>query len=145
MNKEDLWKEFDRRKTPHDYEVITRFKELFMAFSEEERILLAELNRELKSLKEDFNEFKKERAELNALLERFGFLGGFNEMLDLAAINNKLWDLEDELRGHSKGKDYAYGGHVAFEIQCLNDLRAAKVREINKRVGIDRKEKQHEQ
>jgi hypothetical protein len=69
-------------------------------------------------------------------------------LLDLAMVNGLLWRAEDDLR---EWRDQAaLGGtddaarreivEIAFQIQALNDRRAALVETINKRTGEHRGE-----
>ncbi len=62
----------------------------------------------------------------------------FEAYTELAAVNAALWHAEDDLRGYrQKTTEYHEHGVVAlaFQIQTLNDQRAACVEKINKDAG----------
>lgn len=60
--------------------------------------------------------------------------------LELGAVNATLWQAEDRLRfcRQAKSGPWDEAAAVAFEIQDLNDRRAALVDQINALVGEDR-------
>lgn len=83
--------------------------------------------------------------ERNALLVqlRSRETGGpwFEHCLELATINARLWQSEDELRVFRRPNvvmDAALAAEIAFRIQALNDRRAELVQLINKLTGDHR-------
>jgi len=77
-------------------------------------------------------EFQTEFAELcekhRDALELVSFVRG----LDLAALNAAIWQREDKIRDlKAAGAFGTYTAQIAYEIQDLNDRRAALIAEIN--------------
>ena len=61
---EEFWRNFDRRKSPHEYEIFNRVKELLMEFTEQERIALLDIKKELHDLKEDVTKLKSQQETI---------------------------------------------------------------------------------
>ena len=82
---------------------------------------LANVRREHALLMETFRDNIPETPELSALID------------ELRAENQKIWDIEDEIRELERNKDF--GGAfvaVARSVYRRNDARAAAKRKINK-------------
>jgi len=82
---------------------------------------LANVRREHALLMETFRDNIPETPELSALID------------ELRAENQKIWDIEDEIRELERNKDF--GGAfvaVARSVYRRNDARAATKRKINK-------------
>ncbi|MGA2880614.1 MAG: DUF6165 family protein [Bryobacteraceae bacterium] len=81
------------------------------------------------------------RAELNLLCQRRDAVLSSDPVLDLLAarlkaVNERLWDLEDEIRECERRQDFgAAFVTVARSIYRANDERAAVKREINVATG----------
>jgi Flp pilus assembly protein TadD len=93
---------------------------------------LANVRRELASLTDRLGEAGLDRAEL-APLEA-----------ELAAVNEKLWDVEDEIRRCDKAGDFGERFiALARAVYGANDRRAAIKREINRRCNSAIVEEKH--
>lgn len=87
--------------------------------------------------KKETKHFVDERNALLTQLRSREITGAWFEFcLELAAVNGRLWQSEDELR------EFRLGGRredspmpVAFRIQELNDRRAELIQVINKATG----------
>lgn len=94
----------------------------------------------LKRAHHDLPHFATEQQALLAVYRRGARpKNGLIEILELGAINSRLWQLEDELRALRKTQGWANSGRivaVAMEIQECNDRRAVLVREINRLAGV---------
>ena len=83
--------------------------------------------------------FTRERAKL--LVQATTRVSGrvFECYAELAVVNARLWQSEDALRElrrtSGSGADWPTVGQLAFEIQALNDRRAALVAEITRVTG----------
>jgi hypothetical protein len=88
----------------------------------------------------DTKHFLDERNALLAQLRSRELNGGwFEHVLELAAVNGRLWQSEDDLRGMRTAKlADGYAAELAFRIQGLNDRRAELVNLINKVTGEHR-------
>lgn len=67
------------------------------------------------------------------------------EWAELAAVNQALWDVEDELRACEAARSFGDGFvEKARSVYLINDRRAAIKRRVNTRLGSDLvEEKQH--
>ncbi|MEX2617145.1 MAG: DUF6165 family protein [Alphaproteobacteria bacterium] len=60
------------------------------------------------------------------------------ETENLRDINTALWEIEDDIRGHERRKDFGPGFiELARSVYITNDRRAAIKRRINDRLGSD--------
>ncbi|MHC8507990.1 MAG: DUF6165 family protein [Rhodospirillales bacterium] len=81
------------------------------------------------------------RRELAALTAARGAAVRPSEQLDalaaaLKAVNETLWDIEDNIRAHEREKDFGDGFiKLARAVYHENDKRAALKREINELLG----------
>ena len=92
----------------------------------------------------DVEHFRNER---NALLVKIRAAGAgdgrwMESLLELAAVNARIWQGEDELRWYRFELEHAYGPKdleeirlLAFKLQALNDRRAELIADINASVG----------
>ncbi len=93
----------------------------------------------------DTKHFLDERNALLAQVRTRELNGAwFEHVLELSAVNGRLWQAEDELRGlrvekaQNSSEPWETIGDVAFRIQSLNDRRAELVSLINKLTGEHR-------
>jgi len=78
--------------------------------------------------------------ELQELVERWEHagLGSLPEEDDLEAVNNLLWEIEDNLRRHEKDQDFGEDFiQLARSVYRLNDRRAVLKRTISEKLGSD--------
>jgi len=77
-------------------------------------------------------DFKKEYAEIR---ERLTGTFAISQITTLAALNAAIWQREDEIRreraAKGAGRTLSEIVTLAFEIQTLNDQRAALIAELN--------------
>lgn len=94
----------------------------------------------------DLSHWERERATLLGLI-RARTLNGiwFESVLELAAVNARIWETEDGIREWReqepegvKGPEAVEVARLVFRNQSLNDRRAELVHAINEAAGDDR-------
>lgn len=79
------------------------------------------------------NEVTKELQELKNIAKSYDVYSE-EDLIHLQSINQKLWNVEDELRECERKKEFDERFiHLARQVYILNDERAKVKREINER------------
>lgn len=87
---------------------------------------LENVNRELSLLRESWAAHPASKTDIN------------DEMARLKAINEKLWEIEDDIRDKERNKAFDQEFiELARAVYFINDDRAAVKRELNLRLGSD--------
>lgn len=64
----EFWKAIERRKTPHEYEIFSRVKELFVSLSEQEKEELMQLRMDMKEIK---GKLEKLESQQETIMEMY--------------------------------------------------------------------------
>lgn len=92
----------------------------------EDAAKLVNVKRELDALSAIRDEALPEGADIHALTA------------ELRAVNEKLWDIEDDIREKERAQDFGAGFiELARAVYRTNDRRAALKRQINEALGSD--------
>lgn len=87
---------------------------------------LENVNRELNLLRNSWAEHPASKTDIS------------DEMARLKAINEKLWEIEDDIRDKERNKNFDQGFiELARAVYFTNDERAAVKRELNLKLGSE--------
>ena len=105
-----------------------------------DKITILEIKRERIKDEAKLGNINKELDALNGLLQRLPFSRAdvSSEVAELKTINEKLWEIEDDIREKESQKSFDEGFiELARAVYFTNDRRSEVKREINLKLGSD--------
>lgn len=105
-----------------------------------DKITILEIKRERIEDATKLENINKELDSLNSLLERLPFSREdvAREVGELKAINEKLWEIEDDIREKESKKSFDEGFiELARAVYFTNDRRSEVKRDINLKLGSE--------